>query len=79
MMMIPKTRSEAGECLKQYCLFVRIIYKHYSLWNVSDLIILNSFKDCINYINIGLFGSILKSPRIFPGLINTNNYTLLFS
>ena len=34
------------------------------LKHVFDLIMLNWFKDCINDINIGLVGSILKSPRI---------------
>ena len=54
------------ECLKQHFLFARIksIQVPFPLKHVFDLIMLKRFKNCINYINIGLIGSILKSPGI---------------
>ena len=66
MMWSLRPASKVEEYLKQYFLFVRIksLQVPFPLKQVFDLIMSNRFKDCINDINIGLFGSILKSPRI---------------
>ena len=58
--MIPKTRF-AGTVL--FKAISSILQVPFPLKYLFDLIILNKFQDCINDINIGLFGSILKSPR----------------
>ena len=65
-MMITKPVSKVEECFKQYFLFVRIksIQSPFSLKHVVELILLFEFKDCINDTNKGLFGPILKSPKI---------------
>lgn len=39
------------------------IQAQFPLKNILDLTELNRFKDCINDVNIGLFGYILMSPR----------------
>ena len=66
IMMITKPVSKVEECFKQYFLFVRIksIQSPFSLKHVVELILLFEFKDCINDTNKGLFGPILKSPKI---------------
>ena len=66
MMMITKTCFKGRGVFKAIFLFVRIksIQVPFPLKHVFDLIMLNRFKDCKNDINKGLFGSILKSPRI---------------
>ena len=66
IMMITKPVSKVEECFKQYFLFARIksIQSPFSLKHVVELILLFEFKDCINDTNKGLFGPILKSPKI---------------
>ena len=41
---------------------IKSIQAQFPLKNILDLTELNKFKDCINDVNMGLFGYILMSP-----------------
>ena len=55
--------SKVEECLKQWFQFVRIksVQVPFPLKNALDMADLNRFQDCINDVNMGLFGYFLKS------------------
>ena len=61
MMMITKIRFKGRGVFKAN---LSIYIVPFPLKLIFKLFMLNRFKDYINYISIGLFGSILKSPRI---------------